>query len=323
MVMMTKFDSVQYLPVGLFGSTVAMADLSIAWKAGAVTFGLPAVISAAIGILTAAMFVLLLSLYILKLIRYHEVAKEELMDPVTEHFTGTLFISAVLLAVVAVPFSLAVARILWCCGTVGGIAFIYVLMGRLYKGRLDPKSAVPPVLIPGLTVLNAANAVRAMQFGIWGSEINGILFSFGIAYVLLFFVIITHRLIYGDVLALFLEPTLLLMSAPFAVSFLAYVSPGDPVNSFASVFFFFGLLLLVVLFFNVFKKGLPFMISWWASCFSMGALTNAAIRYANQRHNLLLCDVAAVLLTASTLLIAVTFVLTIRWQLSGRLLNPG
>jgi tellurite resistance protein len=73
----------------------------------------------------------------------------------------------------------------------------------------------------------------------------------------------------------------------------------------------------------VFKKGLPFMISWWASCFSLGALTNAAIRYANQRHNLLLCDVAAVLLIASTLLIAVTFVLTIRRQLSGRLLNPG
>jgi tellurite resistance protein len=106
MVMTIKFDSVQYLPVGLFGSTVAMADLSIAWKAGTVTFGLPAMISAAIGILTAAMFVLLLSLYILKLIRYREAAKEELMDPVTEHFTGTLFISAVLLAVVAVPFSL-------------------------------------------------------------------------------------------------------------------------------------------------------------------------------------------------------------------------
>ena len=321
--MTTKFDSLQYLPVGLFGSTVAMADLSIAWKAGAVTFGLPTVISAAIGILTAAMFVLLLSLYILKLIRYHEAAKAELLDPITEHFLGTLFISAVLLGVVAVPFSLAVARILWCCGTVGGMAFIYVLMGRLYKGRLNPESAVPPVLIPGLTVLNAANAVRAMQFGIWGNEINGILFSFGIAYVLLFFVIITHRLIYGGVLALFLEPTLLLMSAPFAVSFLAYVGPGDRVNSFASVFFFFGLLLFVVLFFDVFKKGLPFMISWWASCFSLGALTNAAIRYANEGKDLLLFDVAAVLLIASTLFIAVTFVLTIRQQLSGRLLIPG
>ena len=112
------------------------------------------------------------------------------------------------------------------------------------------------------------------------------------------------------------------MSAPFAVSFLAYVSPGDPVNSFASVFFFFGLLLLVVLFFNVFKKGLPFMISWWASCFSMGALTNAAFRYANLGHDFLLFDVAAVLLIASTLLIAVTIVLTIRLQLIGRLLNP-
>jgi tellurite resistance protein len=321
--MTTKFDSVQYLPVGLFGSTVAMADLSIAWKAGAVTFGLPVVISAAIGILTAAMFVLLLSLYIIKLIRYHEAAKKELMHPVTAHFMGTLFISAVLLAVVAVPFSLAVARILWCCGTVGGMAFIYVLMGRLYKGQLDPKDAVPPVLIPGLTVLNAANAGRAMQFGMWGNEVNGVLFSFGVVYVLFFFVIITYRLIYGNALALFLKPTLLLMAAPFAVSFLAYVSPGDPVNALASVFFFFGLLLLVVLFFNVFKKGLPFMISWWASCFSMGALTNAAFRYANLGHDFLLFDVAAVLLIASTLLIAVTIVLTIRLQLIGRLLNPG
>jgi tellurite resistance protein len=321
--MTTKFDSVQYLPVGLFGSTVAMADLSIAWKAGAVTFGLPVVISTAIGILTATMFILLLSLYILKLVRYHEAAKMELTDPVAAHFMGTLFISAILLAIIAIPFSLSGARILWCCGTIGGIVFIYVLMGRLYKGRLDPKDAVPPVLIPGLTLLNAANAGRGMQFGVWGNEVNGILFSLGIVYVLLFFVIITYRLIYGGALPLFLEPTLLLMSAPFAVGFLAYVSPGGAVNSFASVFFFFGLLLLVVLFFNVFKKGLPFMISWWASCFSLGALTNAAIRYANQRHDPLLCDVAAALMIASSLLVAITFVLTIWQQLSGRLLNPG
>jgi tellurite resistance protein len=314
--------NIQYLPVGLFGSTVAMANLSIALKQAAQIFGIPAAASMIIGILAGAMYIVLLLFYLAKIIMYPKAVKEELANPVVAHFLGTFFITAVLLAYLAIPYSLAFARIVWLIGSIGGLTFMYILMDRLYKGQLSAENAVPPVLIPGLTVLNAANTGGGMQFNWLGNEVDSILFSFGIVYVLLFFIIISYRLIHGGALPLFLGPTLLLMSTPFEASFLAYLKPGASVDRFASVLFYFGLLVFLVLFFNVFKKGLPFMTTWWASCFSLAALTNAAIKYTNLSPDILVRDLAGVLLIATTLLISFTFALTMERLLSGRLFNP-
>lgn len=199
---------------------------------------------------------------------------------------------------------------------------MYILTSRLLRGDLNVQDAVPPTLIPGLTVLNAATAGVAMGFGWFGHEIDVIMFSLGIAYVFTFFVIITYRLVHRGPVIPFLVPTLLLMSAPFTVSYICYMTQIETVDAFGTVMFYFGLFIYIVLFFNVFKKGLQFKVSWWGACFSTGALTNAALRYSILSQEPLVVDIAGVLLIVLVLLIVITAYKTLQYLLKGKLFTP-
>ena len=123
---------------------------------------------------------------------------------------------------------------------------MYILTRRLYKGVLNALDLVPPVLIPGLTVLNAVTAHASIDLGCWSNEADQMLFSIGIVYVMVFFVIITYRLVHLEPLVLFLKPTLLLMSAPFEISFLSYLSTKTQVNAFAAMLFYFGFFIIIL-----------------------------------------------------------------------------
>ncbi|WP_442587531.1 hypothetical protein ACSBL2_15910 [Pedobacter sp. AW31-3R] len=315
-------NPLQYLPVGLFGSTVALAGLGVAWKQSAALFGMPIAVSNTVTFIAWTAFLMLMVSYGLKMYRYPEKVKAELNNPIAANFLGTFFISAVLLASLTVPFSMVVARGVWVVGAVGGLVFMYILTSRLYRGQLKITDAVPPTLIPGLTVLNTATAGAALKWDWFTHDFDLILFSLGIVYVFVFFVLISYRLIHREPVVTFLVPTLLLMCAPFEIGFLTYMSQVPQVDMFASVIFFFGLFIFVVLFFFVFKKGLPFMVSWWGSCFSAGALANAALRYANISHSPLVEGIAAFLLIFLTVLIAITFFLTVKYLVKGKLLKP-
>lgn len=314
--------ALQYLPVSLFGSTVALSGLSIAFKTCVRLFGLPQIIGDGIGIVAWAVFLLLMMGYAYKIICFPDRVKAELAHPVTANFFGTFFISAVLLSTIAAPHSLPLARITWITGTFGGICFVCLLTARLFKGALNSLDLVPPMLIPGLTILNAVTAHASIDLGWWSSEADRMLFAIGMVYVMVFFVIITYRLVHREPVITFLKPTLLLMSAPFEVGFLSYISTKPQIDEFASVLFYFGLFIFIVLFFIVFAQRLPFMVSWWGACFSMCALTNAALQYARLSHLFFIKGVSVFLLITVTLAILITLTQTIRNLITGRLLVP-
>jgi len=314
--------SLQYLPVSLFGSTVAFAGAAIGWRQAAILFGTPSLVSNVIGIFAWAAFILLFGAYLYKFIAYKQKVIAELTDPIAANFLGTFFISAVLLSTVAAPFILSLARITWLAGTVGGIVYMYLLTKRLYKGELKVLDLVPPVLIPGLTVLNAVFTRVNLKFSWWETLGDMPLFAIGIVFVMVFFVIISYRLVHLEPPILFLRPTLLLMSAPFEVGFLAYVSTKTQVDELGSVLFFFGFFIFIIAFFIVFTKDLPFMTSWWGACFSMGALANASLKYALLSHMITMKYLSLVLLSGSGLLTSITLYLTLRALFTGKLLKP-
>jgi tellurite resistance protein len=314
--------TLQYLPVGLFGETVAISALSIEWHQAVALFAVTPAMSVGIGIIAVAIFILLIALYLLKIIKYPVNVKTELNSPVFGNFAGTFFISTVLIATIVIPFSLTLGRVIWLVGTAGGFGFMCLLTARMFNGNINIRNALPPILIPGLVVLNAATSGAAMQFGWWGKEVDLILFSFGIMLVFSLFAITLYRLMYLEKIDTFFQPTLLLMSAPFEVGFLAYVSRSKTIDTFASVIFFFGLLIFTVIFFKVFKKGLSFMISWWAASFSLAALANASLEYAIVGHDPLLKDIAGFLLVGSSVMVAVTLSFTLSRHFSSKLLHP-
>jgi tellurite resistance protein len=314
-------SSLQYLPVSLFGSTVAFAGASIGWRQAGILFGVPSIVSNAIGIFAWSAFIILLVAYLYKFAAYKEKVIKELTDPIAANFLGTFFISAVLLSTVAAPFILDLARVTWLAGTAGGIVYMYLLTKRLYKGELNVLDLVPPVLIPGLTVLNAVFTRVNLKFSWWELPGDMPLFAIGIVFVMVFFVIISYRLVHLEPPILFLKPTLLLMSAPFEVGFLAYVSTKTQVDELGSILFFFGFFIFIIAFFIVFTRDLPFMTSWWGACFSMGALANASLKYALLSHMVTMKYLSLILLSGSGLLTTVTLYLTLHALFTGKLLK--
>lgn len=313
--------TVQYFPVGLFGSTVAFAGLALAWRQAVGLFGVSPQAWQLAGGIGWLLFIVLSMTYGIKIIRFPGRVAAEFANPVVSNFFGTFFISAVLLSSVAAPVSPSLAVGVWVTAMLTGSAFFVVLMYRLLNQQLVLLHALPPALIPGLTALNTVTTGVGLPFA-WVPEIRLVLFATGLSYVLAVFILILVRLLQQEAVPQFLLPSLLLLSAPFTVGFLAYVSQTQRVDMFASCFFFFGLFLFVILCVRVFRRGLPFMVTWWGACFSLAALANAALRYATLLPSRLVGYVAAAALGALTLLIIYSCYHTIRLQVNGLLMKP-
>jgi len=306
---LTKYNTIRRLssfPVGLFGSTVAMAGLGSAFKMGQTLYGIPESWDTVIIITCWIVFITLIASYALKWFIYPGKVIEELTHPISAHFAGTFFISTVLISALTTPFSMPVARVVWLAGTIGGFIFLYVMTSRLLKGNLVAANTAPALLIPGLTVLNAATAGAAMKLSEFGHLAQISLFSMGIVYTFTFFVLIASRIVHEAPLNNFLRPSLLLMCAPFEIGFQTYISIAGHVDLFATGIFYFGLFIYAVLFFHVFTRSLRFETSWWGACFSTGALTNAALHYAILNPDPLIKVIAAIMIIVLTGLILLT-----------------
>ena len=300
------------LPVSIFGSTVALAGLGAGFRTGHSLYGLPLFFGALLTYICWVTFAALIIAYTLKWVHYRSKVLEELRHPVTAHFAGTFFISAVLISGLTVNYSMTAGRVIWLAGAGGGLLFMYVLTERLFSGNLSATNTMPALLIPGLTTLNAATAEAVMKFGNVGNHVDMFLFSIGIIYTFTFFVLIAYRMTHYDPLSNFLKPSFLLMCAPFEIGFQTYVSITRQVDLFASVIFYFGLFIYVVIFFLVFTKSLTFELSWWGACFSTGALTNAALRYAAISGDTIIRYIGGIMLLALTGLVLITAYYSLR-----------
>jgi tellurite resistance protein len=103
---------------------------------------------------------------------------------------------------------------------------------------------------------------------------------------------------------------------------LSYLGIKGSVDLFASVIFYFGFFLFIVLFFHVFNRRLQFSIPWWGACFSTAALTNASLRYANVCHDGVMKVLGGALLVLLIGLVVITLWHTLHRLVRGELLTP-
>jgi tellurite resistance protein len=118
-----------------------------------------------------------------------------------------------------------------------------------------------------------------------------------------------------------LQPSLLILVAPFAVGFTAYVITTDAIDLFAQALYMLMLFVLAVLLGRLrhLPHCSPFRVSWWAASFPLVASAGAAVRYAAHAQTLTTDVIAIVLLTIATLTIAVFVGQTIAGILHVRL----
>lgn len=311
------FPSVRHLPIGLFSAVMGLSGLSSAWRLATKAYGANVAVSDAIGIVSLVVFAVLALSYLNKLFRYRDLVKQEFAHPIIGNFFGTVGISILLLSSVISVYSTVAQLVVWIIGAVVTILLSVVMISRLLDGNGSPTSAVPAWLIAGVGSLDIV-VTGAGFTSAWAHEVNLLAAGIGSVSALVFFVLIFSRLIHHEPLAGGMRPSTMILVAPFAVGFIAYVNLVQKVDMFASLLFYFGLFLFVIVSYRLCRKPAPFSPNWWAIGFPMAALSNAALMYSSSVGGLALNIIAVLLLFLLTAAILVLSIRTLYKPFAGQ-----
>ncbi len=310
--------SVRNLLVNLFASVMGLSGLALAWRVAHNSLGLSAFVGEAIGVFALGLFLLIALGYLTKLALHPEAVHAEFHHPVAGNFFGTIVISILLLSSVVAPYGALAARAIWTVGVLATFALCFTAVSRLLKGQVDASHAVPAWIIPCVATLDIPVTGGHMPMA-WASEINLFAGAVGAVMGLVLFAMIVSRLVHRDPLASAMTPSLMILVAPFAVGFLAYINIVGDIDRFAALLFYFGLFMFAVVAPKVFRPSVNFTPAWWTIGFPMAALVNAALKYAEFRASAPLWVLAIVLLGVLSLALTILLARTVQIALNGKL----
>jgi tellurite resistance protein len=310
--------SIRQLPINLYGAVMGLTGMALAWRLAVPAFGAPAAIGEAMGFFALVVFIAHTAGYLTKLARHPDAVRREFTDPVSGNFFGQFAISLLLLSCVLMPYNEAFSQAVWTAGVVVTLALSVLVGSRLLHGKLAPANMLPVWIIPGVGVLDIGVTGGHLPMA-WAGEINLAAIAIGAMVALVLWTLIVHRLAHGEPLPMGMRPSLMILMAPFAVGFLAWVNVFGQVDRFAGALFYFALFVFVVVSPKIFRRDVPFSPGWWAISFPMAALANAAIVYAQAQGGAFLHGLAGLLLAVLTAALAVLTVRTLHWVFSGRL----
>jgi tellurite resistance protein len=309
-----------YLPVGMFGSVMGLTGLSVAWRLAHGHFGAALWISQGIGALAIAAFAALILAYGVKVICSWEAVRAEFNHPVASNLFGTPMISLLLLPFVLAEHSLPLARLSWVLGAVGMTALALVIVTRWMTVRQTANQVAPAWIVPVVGMLDVPLAAPQLQWqGLHEVMVFGL--AVGLFFAVPLFTLILQRLAMEEPLAPALQPSLLIMAAPFAVGFSAYVTTTGGIDGFAEALYMLMVFVLAVLLGRLrhLPRCSPFRMSWWAASFPLAASAGAAIRYAGHAGSAFADAVALLLLGLATLTIVLFLLQTLSGVAKGQL----
>lgn len=301
----TTPDSAFYhLPVSLFGSVMSLCGLCLAWRIAAAAYSLPALIAETIGGVAVLTFLVLCAAYGVKLVRAPAAVHAEFMHPVAANFFGTFIISLLLLPAVLLPYARALAGILWVLGALLMVLFAWWMVKRWMSVRQKFAHATPAWIVPVVGTLDIPIAGNLLG---WPGLHEVALFSLavGLFFTIPLFTLIFARLLFEEPMPAAQRPSLLILLAPFAVGFSAYVGTLGEMDMLASGLFYLALFMLAVLLPKLLDLPgcCPFRVSWWAAGFPMAAASIATLTYATHLGAAFAHILALMLLGFTTLLV--------------------
>ena len=316
----TQASPLSYLPVGMFGGVMGLTGLSVAWKLAHQHFGTPLWISQMIGAAAVLAFLSLAIAYGVKIIYSRDAVRAEFNHPIAANLFGTPMISLLLLPFLLAEYNLSLARLSWVLGAVGMTALAWIIVMRWMTVRQAATHVAPAWIVPVVGMLDVPLAVPQLQWqGLHGVMVFGL--AVGLFFAVPLFTLIFQRLALEEPLAPALQPSLLILVAPFAVGFSAYVTTTGGIDLFAESLYMLMVFVLAVLLGRLrhLPHCSPFRVSWWAASFPLAASAGAAIRYADHAASLATDVIALLALAVATLTIAVFLVQTLSGVVKGQL----
>jgi tellurite resistance protein len=319
-IMENTASRLSYLPVGMFGGVMGLTGLSVAWRLAHRHFGAPLWISQVIGAAAVLAFLSLAIAYGIKAIYSRDAVRAEFNHPIAANLFGTPMISLLLLPFLLADYSLSLARLSWVLGAVGMTALAWIIVMRWMSVRQAATHVAPAWIVPVVGMLDVPLAVPQLQWqGLHGVMVFGL--AVGLFFAVPLFTLIFQRLALEEPLAPTLQPSLLILVAPFAVGFSAYVTTTGAIDLFAEALYMLMVFVLAVLLGRLrhLPHCSPFRVSWWAASFPLAASAGAAIRYADHAASLAADVIAVLALAVATLTIAVFLVQTLGGVVKGQL----
>jgi tellurite resistance protein len=312
--------SLDYLPVGLFGSVMGLTGLSVAWRLASALFGVPMSISTAIAALSVTAFLALSAAYGVKAFSAPDKVLLEYRHPIAGNLFGTVLISILLIPILIAPVSLAAARVLWAVGAGGMILFAWTIVSRWMSDRQQVAHATPAWIVPVVGMLDVPLATPSLSLPPM-PEVLMFSAAVGLFFAIPLFTMIFSRLVFEAPMPDALQPTLLILAAPFSVGFSSYVITTGRTDSFAEALYFLMLFVLSVLVgrLRLLSRCCPFRVAWWAVSFPLAASTITALKFAAFDPNWFTLGTACVLLALGTVTIGALLVRTIAGIFRGEL----
>ena len=298
----SQFD---YLPVGLFGSVMGLTGLSVAWRLAHARYGVPLWAADGVAVVAAAAFILVTFGYLAKLAIAPGAVLAEFGHPIAGNLFGTVLISLLLLPILLAPFNLLAAQVMWGVGAVGMVAFAWLIVSRWMSDRQLVAHATPAWIIPVVGLLDVPLALPGLGLPpMHGVMVLGL--AVGLFFAVPLFTLILSRLVFEPPMPDALQPSLLILVAPFAVGFSTYVATTGQVDLFAQSLYVLTLFMLAVLLNRLRSLAhcCPFRVSWWAVSFPLAASAIATLKFAAAEPGVVTDVIALAMLGLATVTIA-------------------
>lgn len=292
----------EHAPITFFATVMGLAGFTLALHAAETAFGLDPLASSLARGATIVVFLSVLVLYGAKMVFHRKAVVAEWNHPVRLAFFPTVSISLLLLAITALQDWPGPARALWLAGMVGqGVLTLAVISGWIgtrsfQHGHLNPAWFIP-------AVGNVIVPVAGVPLGY--VDLSWLFFSAGLMFWVVLLTLVFNRLIFHDPLPGRLQPTLVILIAPPAVAFLAWLRlNGGQVDALAHVLLSLGYVFAALVAVQVPKLArLPFALSFWALSFPVAALTIASFAHAGATGSAAHLGIGAALLALLAALI--------------------
>lgn len=309
------------VPASFFGIVLGIAGLGNAWRAAVHVWPVPGAVGECLFGIAAMVWAVLVVLFAFKWVQDREIALAEVRHPVNCCFIGLAGVSTMLIGLGVLPYSGALAMLLFWAGAGFTLAFAVWRTGQLWQGGRDPATSTPVLYLPAV----AGGYVTAIVGAALGyRELAQLLFGASVLTWLAIESVMLNRLYNLPSLPLPLRPALGIQLAPSAVGLAAYLSTYDGTPGLvAHALLGYGLLQAAVL-----LRLLPWILqqefnaSYWGFTFGLAALAGGPVRMVALGDGGLVKALAPYLFIGVNAVTGLIAVLTIKLILQGRLLPP-
>lgn len=309
------------VPASFFGMILGLVGLGANWRFASHLWNLPSAIGEIVMAVALVVWLVLIAAYICKWVFNRAAAIEEAHHPIQCCFIGLAPSSAVLMALVLVPYTHALALVALIVGTVGQVSFWLWRFGEMLQGDREVITTTPVIYLPSV----AGNFIIAVGCGTMGYTSWGILFFGAGAFGWLALEsIIVFRLFNASSLPAPLRPTLGIQLAPPVVAVAAWLAntEGAP-ELLVQATWGYGLLqalLLIRLLPWIMKQ--PFTPSYWAFSFGVTALSGDALQMTGRGVTGAIAQMAPVFFVLTNVVMAFLIVGTLVRMAQKKLLPP-